>query len=88
MAGITRQKLSDNFDSEALMKTILCEYINGLTVQADEFTEPVFEFSVPAGQGCGAVSLPRQLTANVISKVSETSRPIEIKTIYYATTFS
>lgn len=61
--------------------------INDLTVQADEFTEPVFEFSVPASQGCGAVSFPRQLKTDIISKVSETSDPIEIKTIYYATTF-
>jgi len=30
------------------------------TEQADEFTEPVFGFSVPAGQGTGAVSFPKQ----------------------------
>jgi len=43
------------------MKTNLREQLHHLTEQAEEFTEPVFEFSVPAGQGFGAVSFPRQL---------------------------
>lgn len=41
------------------METNLCDQL--LTEQADEFTEPVFGFSVPAGQGSGAVSFPKQL---------------------------
>ena len=52
---------TDNPISEALIKTNLCEELNHLTEHSDEFTEPVFEFSVPAGQGAGAVSFPRQL---------------------------
>lgn len=34
---------------------------NNLTVQAEELIDPVFGFSVSSGQGCGAVSFPRQL---------------------------
>lgn len=49
-----------------LMETKLCEQINELTVQADELIEPRFEFCVPAGQGCGAVSFPWQLNITII----------------------